>query len=911
MDLKARAVRRHLHREPKDLCFAATKATWRSPVCLQPPDRRQLSGTYPQRLVARSFRSSPTTERAFIMADTKSRPGRSNSLQRMLDLEKQYMTNQPNSKCQTTSAFGTNHQASPDCTSIHARRAEGAQKSQQSSGDHRRYTSLPPQLPPLMINTDKSYTMSRSDFLMDRGRELPTQNGPHSATATPNDKYKKVVAFEFPPKEVAQCQSPSWEAYERRKNEKKMEKKEREESKKDGIKRLSKKPPPPSSPRSLQQALAEADASRGRGRERAESTAAVGGLSKENKPARKARSRSGSFVSMLRAPFEFRRSYTDQGNDSGFIGGIKLELQRHAAQQQNLDSHVVGDESDIHPALRKDNQEPKSNTPLKSPPPPSRPASASETDQRRYPPITRGNNHHQNTAPLVSPSAPAIPDISTFGKWRTKVDLKAGSGPQSRAGRDEESQLSGDDSNGRKQQSNLPRAAKGPREQPKSPSTPSSKPVHIAFAASPSTHSPSSAQTEPKKQPENRRPQYHSNNESVSSNSSATTGYKTAPSSPPPPEPPRRSSKRLSGLSLDEAIPPVPPLTLHHQTIGAQLSANDEQSFAQRSFPLLKNTTKPQSTQPKDGRNEKATSSSCQMSPYLPLLGHNGHLPNSSSEDSCSEDFHSTSSVSTPATSRPGSERGIPLISKDEAATSDPNVSRARLDTTYPLQSADNSEDEGVDPIQAAAEKVLAVFNGIPVQRSNLCRRRNSYSSLATDTSFEPSARERPLNLRSRKKATEPSQNGYSPGSYLEEARTQPPAAAPTRVYKQRFGPPASFALPDQHSYENDNLKPAPEVPDTVGRPLCHKSTPRLATTDRDPIAKTFVECCSCKYYHDMPRNLYQAMSNPEGVLSSADKCGFVGALSMTVRCSWCKHEMSVRCCAALSTMVYIQERLY
>ncbi|GAB0132808.1 hypothetical protein EsDP_00001234 [Epichloe bromicola] len=843
------------------------------------------------------------------MADTKSRPGRSNSLQRMLDLEKQYMferlhpqTNQPNSKCQTTSAFGTNHQAFPDRTSIHARRAEGAQKCNQSSGDHRRYTSLPPQLPPLMINTDTSYTMSRSDLLMDRGRQLPTQNGPHSATATPNEKYKKVVAFEFPPKEVAQCQSPSWEAYERRKNEKKMEKKEREESKKEGIKRLSKKPPPPSSPRSLQQALAEADAGRGRGRERAESTAAVGVLSKENKPARKARSRSSSFVSMLRAPFEFRRSYADQGNDSGFIGGIKLELQRHAAQQQNLDSHAVGDESNIHPALRTGNQEPKSNTPLKSPPPPSRPASASETDQRRYPPITRGNNHPQNIAPLA--------DISTIGKWRTKVDLKAGSRPQSRAARDEESQLSGDDSNGRKQQSNLPRAAKGPGEQPKSPSPSSSKPVHIAFAASPSTPSSPSAQTEPKKQPENRRPQYHSNNESVLSDSSATTGYKTAPSSPPP-EPPRRSLKRLSGLSLDEVIPPVPPLTLHHQTIGAQSSANDKQSFAQRSFPLVKHTATPQSTPPKDDRIETATSSSCQMSPYLPSPGQNGHLPHSSSEDSCSEDFHSASSVSTPATSRPGSERGTPLISKDEAATSDPHVFRARFSTTYPLQSADNSEDEGVDPIQAAAEKVLAVFNEIPVQRSNLCRRRNSHSSLATDASFEPSARERPLNIRSRKMATEPSQNGYSPGSYLQEARTQPPAAAPTRVYKQRFGPPASFVLPDQDSHENDNLKPAPAVPDTVGRPLRHMSTPRLATTDRDPIAKTFVECCSCKYYHDMPRNLYQAMSNPEGVLSSADKCGFVGALSMTVRCSWCKHEMSVRCCAALSTMVHIQERLY
>jgi hypothetical protein len=72
-----------------------------------------------------------------------------------------------------------------------------------------------------------------------------------------------------------------------------------------------------------------------------------------------------------------------------------------------------------------------------------------------------------------------------------------------------------------------------------------------------------------------------------------------------------------------------------------------------------------------------------------------------------------------------------------------------------------------------------------------------------------------------------------------------------------------------------------------------------------------FVECCECKYYHDMPSKLYEAMSNPDAVLSSTDELGFAGSVSMTVRCPWCKHEMSTKCCAGFAAMVYIKERFH
>ncbi|KAG5961772.1 hypothetical protein E4U58_004116 [Claviceps cyperi] len=882
----------------KPIEFSATRHGGVSPA--QVPTTAQLNNSIP-------------------MAETKNRPGRSTSLQRMLDLERLYISRpqterhhslpiQSKSKSQTTPILVTAHQTSTDRTRNLAPRLEvHAQRPVRSRVPRRGDTSCPPQLRPVVINTkpDTSLTMSRSDMLDNGTREFLVGDTRNSSATTLRDKYATLVAYETPPKEVARCHSPSWEAYERRKIEKKMEKKERGESKKDGARRLSKKPPPASSPKSLQHALAaEADEGRGRGQERTEKTASASGSSQEKKAARKTRSRSGSFVSMLRAPFEFRRSSTDQATDSEFIGGIKLDLQRYNCQQQNLDSNAVEDESNIHPALRNNNLESPSALA-------ARPDTPSRAEQRRYPPITGGINYHQKKASLTTfPTSPAIPDVSKVGKWRNRFS-RAGSRTRSLVGADEESQPCGSAGqfNGRRQPEHHPLTIKAPGEQPNTTSSSfsSPKPLNVASALGYSTL-PSTAPVQlaqPMTPSENRRAQKHSNNESVSSTSSAATGYNTAPSSPHPPEPPQRSPKRHSVFSRVE-FNPVPTLPRHKQHgSDTQVSTKAAQPYTQRSFPLCRNLTKPEGRPSRRASTGVATSSSTaasQISPCLTSPANNGHLPASSSEESCDDDVHSSASVSTPATSRPQSEREMSLTSGEEDPPLVHDAVRACLSKTYPLTSADNSEDEGgVDPIQAAADKVLAVFNEIPVQKPDLGRRLLSQASLSTATSFEPPAAEQPVNLV-RKPKSRIIQNS-PPAFSLEQACKQTPAGAPihaTSVVLQQ----------DKSNPANENVKPAPAVNSSVRRHHRHKSTPHLATRDRDPIAKVFVQCCSCTHYHDMPSNLFKAMSNPEGVFSPADKCGYSGALSMTVRCSWCAHEMSVRCCSALSTMVYIQERL-
>lgn len=91
---------------------------------------------------------------------------------------------------------------------------------------------------------------------------------------------------------------------------------------------------------------------------------------------------------------------------------------------------------------------------------------------------------------------------------------------------------------------------------------------------------------------------------------------------------------------------------------------------------------------------------------------------------------------------------------------------------------------------------------------------------------------------------------------------------------------------------------------------------------DTKPIAKLFVICCKCKFWHDLPSNLYELMSSrqklsrrnsDEGGGPPAE--GSIGGvandatLDTAVQCPWCQHYMTNYCCAGWTTVVYLHER--
>lgn len=102
-----------------------------------------------------------------------------------------------------------------------------------------------------------------------------------------------------------------------------------------------------------------------------------------------------------------------------------------------------------------------------------------------------------------------------------------------------------------------------------------------------------------------------------------------------------------------------------------------------------------------------------------------------------------------------------------------------------------------------------------------------------------------------------------------------------------------------------------PAVPKHLQPPTAARSQPLAPPELRmAPIAKMFVECCSCRFYHDMPSKVYECMAKPDAVVEDRAR-GISGAITTMVKCPWCQHNMSTSCCAGYAAVVYIKEKLH
>ncbi|KAL8950423.1 MAG: hypothetical protein Q9222_003538 [Ikaeria aurantiellina] len=120
-----------------------------------------------------------------------------------------------------------------------------------------------------------------------------------------------------------------------------------------------------------------------------------------------------------------------------------------------------------------------------------------------------------------------------------------------------------------------------------------------------------------------------------------------------------------------------------------------------------------------------------------------------------------------------------------------------------------------------------------------------------------------------------------------------------------------------------------------IGPPNVFGRTPTPSeSVNAKPMAKLFVICCKCNYWHDLPSHLYEAMCVPKNL--TRDPEGGVGAggsgggellegkeggkeggkkkvaeatLETMVKCPWCEHFMTTWCCAGWTAILYLQER--
>lgn len=193
-----------------------------------------------------------------------------------------------------------------------------------------------------------------------------------------------------------------------------------------------------------------------------------------------------------------------------------------------------------------------------------------------------------------------------------------------------------------------------------------------------------------------------------------------------------------------------------------------------------------------------------------------------------------------------------------------------------------------------------------------------------------------------------------APVSPLIQASTQPGIQSSIQHSHQPVLQP--IQQPGPHPDIHPSMQPSTQLSTQPGSPqtqpgpmsiLTRKSQKAKAARNPQTIAKIFVICCRCKYWHDLPSEVYARLACPER-LGSDSKLGgshskkqpdsgtrkLTGSRSLPfgqspaphatqgtsdlrpapllprkVTCCWCGHNMSRSCCEGWSTVVEMRER--
>lgn len=840
-----------------------------------------------------------------------------------------------------------------------------------------------------------------------------------TADLTTDKHMQKTVAFMFPPDVEEQrsvCQSPTWEAYDRRKKEKKEEKRKESEKKKEqekeqamnealeeawknapkprGRKLTKHHPPPPSSAVFAAQGRSMTEPARpSKQKPRSRSSSLLGfSIGRNNDEPREPsrHRRSNSLTSLFRSSFEIRRASFDETSSTGFLGGVKLEKKKEDFHQKVLEDQAKGN-SKVHPALRKSFLGHGSFTPLKTNPQQTKEADA---QRRAYPPISintaaaRGHSTKSPKSPqrrgsvniylwsarakrnsaasecavtddtedeeeknhAHTPDSEVLYNKAQGLARRGCVHIKNGSHSTTS---DQKSVKSHEDLKARAQSENSqarPTSAESSQSQkmkeipplriktPKVPEKPApeekttvSKPPIVPLAVPrPRRESAASTSTapEPPRKSSKRnslifltRLQSHSPQDDPSSSKSSFGSPKdkksmdssrssksfkhnppsiryehTAAGERPKPITAESSPVVSTKWTLREAAKSA--FSRGHSSHGSVSSTATAPSEPSTESPKTESSTPVMSSsQPYRGLNigggvpldaaPNARPTIKHLSPAMPSP--TCRPMTSSSDSSYSDAVQSASPLSTPHTTPPQSEMGHSPSMATIKPVPPPNhgyeqvspywsyTNSPQLLPTDRFEPSDLSSSEAeADPIQEAANRVMEAFTNANLRSPAFQRKRSGL-----DSSAEASFASTPTQL-------------HPPLKHKDRSRIR----SPVNTRFDRVGSPLRGHRP------------------TLSDPEASIKTLRRQTNlehqqPGEPVAKMFVECCECKYYHDMPSKLYEAMSNPDAVLSPTEQLGFAGSVSMTVRCPWCKHEMSTKCCAGFAAMVYIKERFH
>ncbi|KAI4289279.1 MAG: hypothetical protein L6R35_001446 [Caloplaca aegaea] len=200
--------------------------------------------------------------------------------------------------------------------------------------------------------------------------------------------------------------------------------------------------------------------------------------------------------------------------------------------------------------------------------------------------------------------------------------------------------------------------------------------------------------------------------------------------------------------------------------------------------------------------------------------------------------------------------------------------------------------------------------------------------------SFMPSSPERPASSQFPARVSFPlkptpdSSTGLSMSSSSPNLHNPPGSPLRPESYAGPSSPGGVSLRPIEHTTRRRTMSPSStdhSSTGALGSPHVFGRNPTASeSVNAKPIAKLFVICCKCNYWHDLPSHLYEAMCSPKNLtrdprgtsegpkeirVVEGKKKVAEATLETMVKCPWCEHFMTIRCCAGWTTVLYLQER--
>ncbi|KAF7863876.1 hypothetical protein EAF04_006841 [Stromatinia cepivora] len=313
--------------------------------------------------------------------------------------------------------------------------------------------------------------------------------------------------------------------------------------------------------------------------------------------------------------------------------------------------------------------------------------------------------------------------------------------------------------------------------------------------------------------------------------------------------------------------------------------------------------------------------------------------------------FDEQSNITTPAVSRPQSQKGHIISSHDTASRQNHKVQDSWNQTPLPIRLKDEDgntttlNDEAAPAAQSTnphASLASADPNteaGVAeLQRRLSLSKSSSTTALQNTLNFLPKLKHQPLRPRKGqgKRQTSEGDNVSGNGNVGKGRRESASASAYAQYNDSKNslmslpalnGGESSNSNGNSSSSEKDNNNESSQYLRSARLAIPPRKGPRSSSAHQiaassaqslhsngqggiEPMAKVFVICCGCNYFHDLPSKLYECMAKPEAVVKD-EGLGVSGVVSTRVSCPWCGHGMSTKCCQGWAAVVVLKERMH